>query len=75
MEDFRAPPVVSDKSGGEFPREFRLSRHAGGKKQNWLRTAVLSSVLVFGGIAVQPEAAAQQGVAVLRNPDPGIVAR
>ncbi|MEQ1780472.1 MAG: TonB-dependent receptor [Hyphomonadaceae bacterium] len=64
MEDFRHSPVVNDKAGGEFPWEFRLSRHAGGKKQNWLRTAVLTSVLVFGGITAQPEAAAQQGVAV-----------
>jgi iron complex outermembrane recepter protein len=63
MEDFSASPVVCDKAGGEFPREFRLSRHAGGKKQTWLRTAVLSSFLVFGGIAVQPVAYAQQSAA------------
>lgn len=63
MEDSSAPPVVSGKAGGEVPREFRQSRHVGGKKQNWLRTAVLSSVLVFGGIAVQPVAYAQPSAA------------
>ena len=61
MEDFPAPPVVSDKADGDSRTGDRPSRHEGGKKQNWIRTAVLSSILAFGGIAAQPEAAAQPG--------------
>jgi iron complex outermembrane receptor protein len=62
MADFSAPPVVVCKADGDPVKGYRPSRHAGGMKQAWIRTAVLSSVLCFGGITVQPEAIAQQGV-------------
>ena len=52
---------MGDKAGGEFPRDFRLSRHVGGKGRSWIRTVVLCSALALGGIATLPEAAAQQG--------------
>jgi iron complex outermembrane recepter protein len=61
MEDFPAPPVVAGKADGDPVKGYRPSRHAGGKKQAWIRTAVLSSVLVFGGIAARQEAIAQPG--------------
>jgi hypothetical protein len=62
MADFSAPPVVVCKADGNPVKGYRPSRHAGGMKQAWIRTAVLSSVLCLGGITVQPEAIAQQGV-------------
>jgi iron complex outermembrane receptor protein len=61
MEDFQASPVVSDKADGEFPRDFRQSRHVGGKGRNWIRTVVLCGALAFGGVATLPDATAQQG--------------
>jgi len=61
MEDFTAPPVVVGKADGDPVKGYRPSRHVGGKKQTWIRSAVLSSVLVFGGIAAQQEAIAQPG--------------
>ena len=64
MEDFLPPPVVGDKADGDSLRDDRPSRHVGGKTQAWIRTALLSSVLAFGAIAVQPYAHAQQGAVV-----------
>ncbi len=64
MEDFRHAPVVSDKADGDFLKDVRQSRHAGGKGRSWIRTVVLCGALAVGGIAVLPVAAAQQGATV-----------
>ncbi len=64
MEDFRHAPVVNTKADGDFLRDVRLSRHVGGKGRSWIRTVVLCSALAVGGLAVLPEAVAQQGSTV-----------
>lgn len=61
MEDSPPPFVVSRKADGDFLKDVQQSRHVGGNRQSWLRTAVLCSMLAFGGLATLPEAAAQQG--------------